>query len=65
MSGRGTTSDTSAVVVGFSNARAVPTSATIAKMLELESQPETVPITSAAAAAACTNWQIEVIRRRS
>jgi len=55
MRGRGTTSDTSAVEVGPSNARAAPTSATVRKIPALESRPEAVPATSAAAAAACTN----------
>ena len=65
MSGRATTSDTSAVAAGLSNARAAPTSDTIAKMLVLLNQLPRVPTTSKAAAPASTIWQVAATRRRS
>ena len=65
MSGRGTTSDTRAVVAGLSNARAAPTSDTMPRMLVLLCQPARVPTTSVPAAAASVNWQTAAMRRRS
>ena len=62
---RGTTSGTMAVIVGFSNARAAPMTATRARMLVLLCQPPRVPRASAAVAAALTIWQTTAMSRRS
>jgi hypothetical protein len=52
--GRATTSETSAVAEGFSNARAAPTSATSVRMPALFSQRPRMAKVRAAAAVACT-----------
>ena len=62
---RGTRPGSSAVIVGFSNARAAPRTAMTASMRGTVSVPVAVPIASAAAAPASTTWQSPTMRRRS
>jgi hypothetical protein len=52
-------------MAGLSNARAAPTSETIARMLVLLCQPPTVAATSVTAAPASMSWHTTAMRRRS
>ena len=61
----GTRRGTSAARLGFSNARAAPSTTTTARMPPRLSHPPTVPSASTAAAAPSTTWQITTTSRRS
>ena len=65
MSGRATTSGTSALMAGFSKAWAAPSRATSPKIVARVCHPPRAPRASATAAAAFTNSHITTISRRS